>query len=514
MLAKLWGVIRRIPIAHAFDMSHQPLWRRMLQRRVVLRITGEILACFIALHVWFHITNPYASFSIVDSPYTTYLEKGEIKVRKNFDLQVYDSAFMNWLGYYKSGFLIVQNTFFGGKWVPGSTSDEIVGNIHAIRFDPSKPYIISGDQFSVLYLRNLGVFYGELLDPNTAHSQKNWEDRQRIYLQSALYGLDTLAASDRINTTVVPIGHRSVTFTQVHPGSIGSDSVFGILYALDRLSTPATSTNSLYHVQTVATTQQIIEDRRDDLRRIVERYLTLVEDPETHLVKADIHLASARDGVVRDRSFYDSVILWKTRQLAQKLGIIEDSPERLAAIRDSIIAQYWSDETGCFRDSLTDPLSYSSDWLIAPTLSLIDPNHETQQLESCVAYIRENHIASPFPIKYTVDEKIKPVWAMRLFQPNYGGSTIWSYWGAEYIGLLGELYGVTGDTSYAKEAEQTIAAYEGKIVEDHGFAETFDSAGNFLRSGLYKSIRTTGWVVEFEHAREKVTSSLTEQFAF
>lgn len=123
--------------------------------------------------LWFHLTNPYAKVTVFKAPYQTVVsQKGEVNYIERYRLKVYGGSIANLLGYAKSGFLIVQNTFFGGKPAQGSSADEIIDYIHQLRFDPKYPYLISGDQFSVLYPRNLGVFYNQLLDPNTARSQE------------------------------------------------------------------------------------------------------------------------------------------------------------------------------------------------------------------------------------------------------------------------------------------------------------------------------------------------------
>lgn len=76
----------------------------------------------------FHLTNPYAKAALFKAPYQTYVNaKGNISIIST-----------------------------GCASIP-------------------YPYLISGDQFSVLYPRNLDVFYGRLLDPNTARS-----DRQSV----------------------------------------------------------------------------------------------------------------------------------------------------------------------------------------------------------------------------------------------------------------------------------------------------------------------------------------------
>lgn len=485
--------------------ARRPSRLRLFARKhkLAIRVAVICLAIFIAFHAYLSLTNPYAKLSVVQQPYTTMLSKdGNIKITKKFDLQVHDNPAAQLLGYYKSGFLIAQNTLFGGKAVPGDSANQIIGNIHNTRFDPSKPYLISGDQFSVLYIRNLGVFYHSLLNPNTALDKEDWGKRQQIYLQASLYALDGLAKSSSIKTTVVPVGPRSVAMTAVHPGTTGSDTVYGLLYALNQLSTPTASQDGAYKLQTVQATRQIIRERHSDLKAIYQRYLAAVRDSTGNgdYVKAEVNLASARDGANRSQSFYDSMVLWKTRQLAQQLGLSDESTASIESSRQRLIAAYWSSKTGCFRDELAKPGSYSSDWLLAPPAGFLNYDRDYDMLASCVDYIRKQGLTKPLPIRYTNDETSEP-WAVRTFAPSYGSTAIWSYWGAEYITMLAELHAIRPDVTMRDEALQDIKKWDQAIVVNHGYPETLDANGDFLRTPLYKSIRNTGWVVQFEYAK-------------
>ena len=92
---------------------------------------------------------------------------------------------------------------------------------------------------------------------------------------------------------------------------------------------------------------------------------------------------------------------------------------------------------------------------------------------------------------------------IKLFLPSYGSNAIWSYWGAQYITLLLDVYERTHDTSYLYDAQKYLARYERAMVRDHGYAEMFSPKGKFLVSPVYRSIRITGWVVQHELAAWK-----------
>lgn len=461
-----------------------------------------LLLMFIAFHIWLHFSSPYATTSFVDQPYTTRIENDSVVYKQHYETWVWSNPLADLLGYYKQGFLIVENTLLGGKRINATNANAVIDEIHSIRFDPSKPYLISGDQFSVLYPRNLGVFYNQLLDPNTAHSQLDWENRQRIYLQSALFATDGLADSDVPKTTLIPIGPRTIVTTQVHPGDVGSDSVYGLLFSLDAMRSDRTSRSGEYHVQTRKSVERILREKQKKLEHIVTSYVDTVRDERTGMVREDIKLSAARDGVTRKSSFYDNVVLWNTLSLAESLDIYHTPKQNLDKLQQNIKQQYWNDNQGYYMNDKYDD-RFSSDWLIGYVTGFfnLSDSVDLERSERTVAYINQHNIADPFPIKYQEGDAVDMPFIISTFVPMYGSEAIWSYWGAQYITLLADLRQVTNKEPYYKQAEEYVRKYDAAIVRDGGFAETYSPDGTFLRHGLYKSIRITGWVVQYEHAK-------------
>lgn len=471
----------------------------MLNLTVLYYIGAFILLCF----VWFHATNPFIKHPIFKNPYKTFVRSnGEIGYERTYKLRVYAGPVANLGGYIKSGFLIVQNTFFGFKHARGKTAPEIISDIHRQRFDPNRPYLISGDQFAVLYPRNLGVFYNQLLNPNTALDQTDWENRQRIYLQSVLLAIDGLSASHNPRTTIIPIGTRHAVLTQVHPGGIGSDQVFGLFYALNDMHSTTTSDDGAFVLQTESAVDQILQDHATELQFIYDSYISAVYEPETALVRKDLHLSSARDGVIRSSSLYDNIIMYETIKLAKSLGLKDSLGINIRAIEKNIKSAYWNEANGYYNDDVVNH-HFSADWLIGFVTGFFDLNDlsDLKRTILTIEYIEASDLARPFPIKYQVGGNTKIPRMVKWFVPNYGAEVIWSYWGSQYIALLAEVYKKTSDKTYLTKAKRYIKQYENNIRRDAGFAETFDTEGEFLKATLYKSIRVTGWVVEFEYAK-------------
>ena len=492
-------------LARLDRLSPHRFWKWLVRLLARFPRTAATLILLVLFHSWLHLANPYAGVNFIQQPYSTKLVGNDIVYQQHHKTHIWSDPITDFIGYYRQGFLIVQNTLFGGHELPHTSASEIISDIHKVRFDPTKPYLISGDQFSVLYPRNLGVFYNQLLDPNTAHDSKDWENRQRIYLQSALFAIDGLSSGKTPKTTLVPISPKSVIATTVHPGDVASDAVYGTLYALDAMNSETKSQDGEYQIQTKLAVKNILADKDDELERMVVNYLTAVQDKQTGLVRSDIKLSSARDGVTRKSSFYDNVIYWKTLQLADKLGVYDTPKDTLDALHKKIHNTFWDEKLGYYKNDLYDD-SFSSDFLIGYPTGFFDIKNDKDQQRAMkiIAYIRDNKIADPLPIKYQTGQPDNMPFIIRRVVPIYGGEAIWSYWGAQYITLLIDLCQETKSTNYCDEARKDINSYDKVIVRDGGFAETFNPDGTFLRMGPYKSIRITGWVVQFEHAVNKL----------
>jgi hypothetical protein len=389
----------------------------------------------------------------------------------------------------------------------------IIADIHRLRFNPAKPYIISGDHFSVLYPRNLGTFYLPMVDPHIALNSQDWENRQQIYLQSTAYALEVFAKVGRPFTTLVPVSIHSVTPINIY--SYPSDALYGILFALKAMQTSEDlytiypfTTSLTYPLQTIQASQMLVKTYRTDLKTLLLHYKNKVYNESTGLIRKYIHISSAKDITKRQSAFYDNVILWKTLKLAADLGIQEVDNQELYDYKKRIIATYWYEEGGYFLEDISDEGKqhhyYSSDWLVALFTGFLDPKNPQERVyfERSVAYIQKERIDQPFGLKYQQsDRKSRQIAVVRWAVAEYGGTAIWSFWGNEYIKLLLILYQQTGNLQYLRTAEYQLKAYQDNIIRYRGFPEVYDKNGDMLQTLIYKSVIQTGWVVNFEQAK-------------
>jgi hypothetical protein len=108
--------------SHRYEIVRRSIFKHYI---VMIWIESFIIA-IILCHVWLHVTNPYAQLNFVQQPYVTEVNGNTISAKKQFDLHVASGPFAEALGYYKSGFLIVQNAWFGSYFAPSRSSDAII----------------------------------------------------------------------------------------------------------------------------------------------------------------------------------------------------------------------------------------------------------------------------------------------------------------------------------------------------------------------------------------------------
>jgi hypothetical protein len=389
-----------------------------------------------------------------------------------------------------------------------TTVEAIIDDIYRLRFDPNKLLLTSGDHFSSLFVRNLGVFYYPTLDTHLPASEEHWQRRQLVYLQTVAYALGVFAQTEDITTTIVPTGRYRATCVNFH--AYPSDTMYGILYALAALTgvqqaRPIDYGTETFPLDTHDAAQALLDSYHDSIARHYARYREQVFDDASGLITKNLTMSGAKDITMRESAFYDNVIFWKTTELAMTLGLIDRDGTFLDTLKMRIIDAFWLEDEGYFLEDLStegvNKKYYSSDWLIVLATGFISPSHQDERtyFERSCAYIKSTNIARPFAIKYQQDTRAHRQFPIvRLAVASYGGDSIWSFWGMEYIKTNLALYRETGENSYLVEADYHIDAYKEKMLQYGGYPETYDAKGNLLETPFYRSIIQTGWVIGFE----------------
>jgi len=468
----------------------------------------------------FYLTNPFTRFSVVEEPFTTELKSGsQIQLKQEVSLNLRANRLYRNFSKLKSAYHIANDAISRTKRTKSVLLDGIISEIHALRFNPDRPFLISGDHFSTLYPRSLSIFYGSLLDPRTALDEKDWSNRQRIYLQTTAYAMNAFKQSLSLSTTIVPVGPHSVSLINIY--NPPSDTLYSLLYALNAMQSTndikATYTfpdDGTYSLQTQSAAQLLQEQYKENLVAQLDHYMKFVTNPQTGLVKKDILLSGSKDISMRQSAFYDNVILWKTQQLAQQLGLVPSDQAHLDTLKKSILKTFWSEEMGCFLEDLS-PNSlkdhyYSSDWIIVLQTGFLDTKNaeERPYFEKCVSYIQKEKLDQPFGLRYQQTNRSEREYSIvRILVGDYGGTAIWSHLGQEYTKLLVLLYLQTKKQAYLETAKHQVDAYTANIIKYRCYPEVYDHNGNMLEHFFYKSVCQTGWVVSYEQAKEMVESA-------
>ncbi|NTV30352.1 hypothetical protein HGA91_00025 [candidate division WWE3 bacterium] len=483
------------------------------------------LLVLIALSAWAWLTNPFNRLSIFRKPFSVTIENGSAVVTKNHNLNIRRIFLWRFLAYFHAAWYIVTNVYWGSKKTQSSTIQGIVKEIHALRFNPYRAYLISGDHFVVQYPRNLGVFYLPTLDTRTALDKEDWANRQRVYAQTLIYDLQTFIKAGKLTTTIVPVSPRGVSLINIY--AYPSDTLYGMLFAL-KVMLDDSELKRLYpftvrheeELQTRSLARQLIKENTHGIRELFNHYYKSVFDDSSGLIKNNVRLSSAKDITKRYCAFYDNVIFWRTLQLMNDLNIDTSISWELEALKKRILETFWYSEEGYFIEDLSDESvarkHYSSDWLVVLFTGFLDPaiSSDREFLTKSIEYIRRHRIAEPFPMKYQPNDRAHRQFPIvRLAVPAYGGSAIWSFWGIEYIRLLLRMYQETGVQVYLEEAGNYLHRYEANMIRDHGFPEVYSAEGKMLTTLLYKSIRQTGWVINYVQAKRMYDSIMNRSLS-
>lgn len=483
---------------------------------IIYTLTGILLGAI----GFSYFTNPFSRWSIVRQHYRAEITSRVLTdIDENRRMRVNNHWYMRWLAIFNNGAYIVWSRLHKRPTSKAATVEEIIDDIYALRFDTNNLLLTSGDHFSSLFVRNLGVFYYPTLDTQLPTTEDKWQRRQICYLQTVAYALGTFAKTDTLTTTIVPTGRSQVTCVNFH--AYPSDTLYGILYALAALTgvesaRPYDYDNEQAPNDTTDAARKLLKAYGDSLKRHYATYRDTVFDEKAGLIRRDVKMSGAKDITMRESALYDNVIFWKTTQLAMKLKLIPSDTTFLKNLRQRILVSFWDETAGHFLEDLSDEGMakhyYSSDWLIVLATGFLSPTKKSERdyFTRSVAYIQKHKIDHPFAIKYQQDTRAHRQFPIvRFAVASYGGDSIWSFWGMEYIKVLLALYRVTNEKSYLEAADYHIDAYTKNMLRYGGYPEVYDAKGDLLETPFYRSIIQTGWVIGFEQVRA-IRASLTD----
>jgi len=441
-------------------------------------------------------------------PFTTKIQQGEI-ILEEHPLLYSHNRIRKFFLYTKGGIRIILARFHQEKPLIGS-EQAIIEQIHTARFSQNNPYVITGGHFSPLFVRNLGIFYNALLDPRLPGTDRDWLLRQQIALKTVAFDLAIFTLAGKDFTTIYPAKKNIFTCYNVYTRP--SDSLFAILYTL-RALTDDTFIETLFpakitkrKLQTIKAGKKLLEKYKKVLRQLIKNYYTEVIDLKTGLIKKDILLASARDGIKRQSSFYDNVIAWATIRLANQLDLYQITSKELDVWKKHIIQTFWNEKQGIFLDDLSSfsqqETLFSADSFVVLSAGFFSAKDTSDRyyLQRMIEYVKKNKLDKPIPLHYSLLDLPQNLYShVRRFAPSYMGTSIWSHWGMEYIKAL--LYVSCGNDSLFADAKRHMAAYKKNIEQYGGYPEVYDKTGKLLNHQFYRSVLHNGWVINYEQTK-------------
>lgn len=412
--------------------------------------------------------------------------------------------------YLQSGLRIAKASVTKEQPLIGS-EQEIIKQIHEIRYNKKNPYVITGGHFSQLFVRNLGIFFNALLDPRIPTSETDWNMRQAIALKTLKVDLELFEQANQEYTTLAHVSGNSYTGLNLYARP--SDSLHALVYTFNALLDDTFLEKTFpmkqlpkKQLQTKTAARKLLQKYKKNLQQLIENYYCEIIDPETGLVAKELLVSSARDGIKRQSSFYDNVIAWQTIRLAKKLDLYDISDAALTIWKKRIVKTFWLKKEGIFSDDLSNLSQkeklFSADSFIVVSTGFLNVTKKTDRiyLTRMIQYVKKHKLDLPFPLHYATKDRPELLYRpVRHFAPSYMGTSIWSHWGMEYCKAL--LYAAIDDKTYLADAKKHLASYKKNIETYGGYPEVYDKNGKLLQTRLYRSVLHNGWVINYEQTK-------------
>ena len=449
--------------------------------------------------------------SAVTSVFHTKLVANQITLTQTLPLEFTHKNYHKITTYMRAGIRIGRTMIDASEKPLLGTEKEIIKQIHQIRYHAENPYVITGGHFDQIFVRNLGVFFNALLDPRIPSSDEDWYLRQSIALKTVAYDLELFKQAGREYTTLTPI--NASLYTGLNLYARPSDSLHAIFYTLAALTDETfienrfpTKNGTKNPLQTKDAGQKLLKTYSHLLQKLLQRYHEELLDKKTHLIKKDLLLASARDGIKRQSSFYDNVILWATIQIAAKLRLYPITESQLQIWKEKIVQTFWDEQSGIFIDDLS-PFSqkeklFSADSFIVTATGFLDRKkaHERKMLLRMIEYVKKQQLDKPFPLHYSLIDQPQNLYRpVRHFAPSYMGTSIWCHWGMEYLKAILSLS--KEHPQLLNDVKNYLKIYKNNIEKYGGYPEVYDKNGKLLQTRFYKSVLHNGWVINYEQTK-------------
>ena len=203
----------------------------------------------------------------------------------------------------------------------------------------------------------------------------------------------------------------------------------------------------------------------------INKFFRRFIDPETGLVKPELHVSSMKDFAVRKSSCYDNTMVALLAKDLRDMKLL--NPFKEFPYSTLIKKHFWNGHY--FHDDLDKKHYVAGDANLFPFIFGVIKDRE--MLKSALDQIHSAELDEPFPLKYTADRRnVKFIWE-EFFMRDYESDAIWMHMGLLYVKLLKEV-----DKEFYTKYKKRYT----ELIEKHGnFLEVFTTEGKPFSTLFY-----------------------------
>jgi len=231
--------------------------------------------------------------------------------------------------------------------------------------------------------------------------------------------------------------------------------------------------------------KELISENKAFLQKELNRFVELVINKKTGLVKKNKHFSDAQDYSIRNSGSYTNVACFVVQQSASKLGL--RNPLKKYDYKKLFLKHFWNGLY--FYDDLDKKNYFSADANIEPFREGLFVNKTKQEREMFFLIDKKLEtlgMNNPFPTKYHPDKKKEYETLSFEFFNKWERDSVWLSLGISYLESL---------KSFDKEKhDEYLDKYKEMIETERCFPELLDSkTGKPFKSMFYTSEDSMLW---------------------
>ncbi|PIN74097.1 hypothetical protein COV20_00590 [Candidatus Woesearchaeota archaeon CG10_big_fil_rev_8_21_14_0_10_45_16] len=222
---------------------------------------------------------------------------------------------------------------------------------------------------------------------------------------------------------------------------------------------------------------------RHFLNAQINAYFKKVINPQTGLVKPDVHFSSIKDFAIRKSSCYDNCMV---ALLARDLSRLKlDNPFKKYDYSELLQRHFWNGHY--FYDDLQKKHYVAGDANVFPFLFGLE--QDKTKRTAVLKALDDAGLTKPFPLKYTNSRSHASFIWQEAFMRDYESDAIWMH--------LGLLYGKLLKMHDPEAAAVVKKRYQELIETYHNFLEVFDSQGKPFKTSFYHCDSGMLWAANY-----------------